>query len=252
MRQIYCVALIFFGAVCAVSNQVYAFEFENYGQYKKALKTLALPQKSWIGQDGNWLARDRKTKKKRFYNANAHNILQANGYENYNSLPQRAAFYDWLQLHNDQKNVPSKWCGIAAKTVEKLNLTLIPFARWVGISDKNICFFVKSGNKLILDDVWQTLQVLYKTPMQTAAEALAFDGKLLLKEQILIQNAYLALPPKSLKRLEKGIKKQSLVAKIASSDPAFVGDLLSINERWAYGMQLMNYAITAQNVIDFQ
>jgi hypothetical protein len=159
-------------------------------------------------------------------------------------LPQRAAFYAWL--HQNQHQNQTKWCDVAQKTVLQLQVLLRTSVRLSGFSNAEIQKFVRIGNQIILEDVWQDLQQLHVEPIQNPY---IFDALLLHREQVLIQSYYEKLSPKNTKKLEKGIKNEILIAKIITKNDGiiFFGKLLDINQRWAYGMQKMGYNVIASD-----
>ncbi|WP_316820510.1 hypothetical protein [Pedobacter gandavensis] len=142
------------------------------------------------GSDGHWLTSDREDNTEVWNEANRVNIQKPNGYKEYENLDQRADFYRWFQSQTEAKGSETKWAGAAAETVDKLKMLLWKSSELMGYSNSEIKAFVKSGNKLILDDAWSSLQKLYNGQALKGKQAEAWDSKQLYKEQILINNSY--------------------------------------------------------------
>ena len=137
--------------------------------------------------------------------------------------------------------------GAAAQTVDKLENLLGWGATATGYSNEEIKGFVKSGNKLILDDIWGDLQGLYNGPPVKGAAAFNWDAKQLLKEQMVINDSYWGLAGASLSILENSVKKNGFLPKFFSG-PSFSGSILNVNDRWVYGMTTMGYQVQVKDV----
>ena len=231
-------------------------EYPTYEAYKKAQGNKAVAEKDWTGQDGHWLADDRDDWKKgttnRFSTANEFNITQEKGSGNYENLEQREAFYNWFQSATEAKGFETKWAGGAAMAVDKLEWLVDGWGAtsgFFGYSNKEIEGWVKSGNKLILDDAWKPLMDLYAGKPLKGKDAYNWDANQLLKEQQVINPSYWTLSNSSLTTLENSLKKNYVGAKLFTmGSPTFKGILLSVNDRWVYGMTLMKYKVTSADV----
>lgn len=233
-------------------------EYENYDAYKKAHGDKAIAEKDWTGQDGHWLASDRESWKKgvnnRFSSANEFNIKQEGGSSNYANLEQREAFYNWFQASTETKGFETRWAGGAAQAVDKLEWIEGGTGTFVSMwplqyANNEIQDWVRAGNKLILDDVWKDLMSLYSGPILKGDDAYNWDAKQLLKEQQVIDPSYWRLSNKSLTILENSLKKNYWCPKLFTmGSPTFKGTLLSVTDRWVYGMTLMKYKVTAADV----
>jgi YD repeat-containing protein len=229
-------------------------EYKSYDAYKKDVGNKAIAEKDWNGQDGNWLTSDRTSWAKgtdnRFSKANEFNITQKDGSKNYEDLGQRKDFYKWFQSATDKKGFETRWSGGAAQAVDKLEYLVGGWGTVSGIfgySSKEIESWVKAGNKLILDDVWGNLMQLYGGPILKGKDAFNWDAGQLLKEQQVIDPSYWNLSNESLTTLENSLKKNYVLSKFISG-PKFSGILLSVTDRWVYGMTLMNYKVTSADV----
>ncbi|WP_214225834.1 DUF6443 domain-containing protein [Pedobacter sp. B4-66] len=210
-------------------------EYEDEEAYRKDN-----PNGKLDGKDGHWLKSDRENNTDVWDKANETNIQKSDGHNEYANLDQRADFYRWFQSETDSRGFETRWAGAAASTVDKLKNLLGIGASMTGYSNDEIKNFVKSGNKLILDDVWGGLQSLYNGDPIKGSAAGSWDGKQLLKEQNIINNSYWNLSNKSLTILDNSLKKNYFLSKFIPG-PVFQGNLLSIQDRWKYGMGMMNY-----------
>jgi len=227
---------------------------ETYKEYPTVQAYYAEnPDGTLDGSDGNWLTSDRENNTDVWKNANMVNLTKANGSDEYTNLDQRADFYRWFQSATDAKGFTTRWSGAAAVTVDHLK-TLIGegfkglFSGVTGYTNDEIRKFVVSGNKLILDDIWGSLQNLYNGAVLTGKAASDWDGNQLLKEQQVINDSYWDLTPGSITILENSLKHNYFLAKIFDWNPSFKGSLLDVKARWVYGMTLMGYSVTVNNV----
>lgn len=192
------------------------------------------------GKDGHWLKADRIHHTVVWSTANEINILNNNGFDQYDTIEERSDFYKWFQLKTDSLGFHTKWAGIAANTTRKLSKLLTAVPSLTGNSNKEIKAFVSYGNQLIFDDIWKDLQQLRQGKILKGKEAKDWDGKLLWREQNLINASYLNLSQRSLNILLKSLRKESPLSKFFPGFE-FEGDLLSIQDRWNYGMKMMGY-----------
>ncbi|MFC3198170.1 hypothetical protein ACFOET_11160 [Parapedobacter deserti] len=153
-------------------------------------------------------------------------------------MEQRRGFYSWFQSETDSRGFETRWAGAAARTVGKLEMLLWKSSDVLGYSNSEIRGFVQSGNKLILDDVWGSLQGLYNGQPLVGAAAQSWDSKQLYQEQILINDLYWGLSNKSLTTLENSIKQNYILSRF-TTDPRFKGSILNTHDRYKFGMKLM-------------
>jgi len=229
----------------------------------------AIAQDEWHGQDGNWLRNDREQtgnghkESNTFTNANEFNINRNDGSNEYQNLGQRKSFYTWLQNATEARGFKTKWPGGAAQAVNKLEWLVLEttygningsdgHVNWsekFGYSNKEIQDWVRSGNKLILDDVWPNLMSLYNGPVLTGRDAYNWDAKQLLREQQVINPSYWRLSNASLTILENSLKKKYFLSKFMPGPKLSAqGSVMSVTDRWVYGMTLMGYRVTPANV----
>lgn len=191
--------------------------------------------KATLGK-GDWRTSDRENNTSVWQNANAYNIQQTNGSNEYVNLDQRADFYRWFQSSTEGKGFRTQWASAAAKTVDSLKKLLGLYDKiGMDISNTEIRNFVTSGNRLILDDIWISLQELYNGPVLKGKNAVNWDSQNLINEQHLIQAKYNALSPSSIRILNNDL--------FVGSFFQFRGNVLNLNHRYIYGMGNMGYII---------
>jgi len=209
-------------------------EFANLDDYLKNY-----PKGKHTGK-GNWLKADREKETEIWNEANKINIKKIKGYLEYQDIYQRCDFYKWFGQTTDSLGFEIRWATAAKETTAKLKNLLKPIALAAGNSNKEIEDFVHIGNRIIFDDIWTDLQSLYEHQPLKGNEAEIWDGRLLLKEQHLIDPYYRKLSKSSLHKLQKSLRKETKFAKILPGFE-FQGNLLSIKDRWFCGMKMMHY-----------
>ncbi|PWS30531.1 hypothetical protein [Pedobacter paludis] len=210
-------------------------EFSSIDDY---IKTF--PAGKHNGLDGNWLKADREKESEIWNQANKINIKKPNGYLEYQDIYQRCGFYKWFELKTDSLGFETRWAEAAKETTSKLKKLLTSIAIASGNSNKEIEEFVVTGNGIIFDDIWKDLKALYEHQPLRGIDAEIWDGHLLLKEQNLIDPYYRKLSKTSLTKLQKSLRKETTFSKMMAGFE-FEGNLLSIQDRWLYGMKMMHY-----------
>lgn len=193
------------------------------------------------GSDGNWLTKDRQNKSKVWDKANHRNLQSSDGYKAYRTLIERAAFYDWFDQETKKQGFTTQWAKLAGNTTKRLNFLTSTSAKLLGYSNREIDKFIIDGNELIFNDCWPELVKLIRMPPLTGERAKEWDGKILKHEQMLIHPSYLKLKKSSLLKLERLLRKESLLTQFLPGYE-FEGSILSINDVYMYGMKRMGYA----------
>lgn len=222
-------------ALLILSFKAECKEFSNIDDYIKTFPTCKLN-----GLDGNWLKADREKESEIWNQANKINIKKPNGYLEYQDIYQRCDFYKWFELKTDSLGFETRWAQAAKETTSKLKKLLTSIAIASGNSNKEIEEFVNTGNGIIFDDIWKDLKTLYEHQPLKGLDAEIWDGHLLLKEQNLIDPYYRKLSKTSLKKLQKSLRRETAFSKMLPGFE-FDGNLLSIRDRWFYGMKMMHY-----------
>jgi|GEM_PF-682630 len=192
------------------------------------------------GKDGNWLKADRDKNTAVWNHANEINLQKQNGYLEYQNIYQRSNFFKWFRFKTDSLGFETRWAKAAITTTKKLKNLLSPVALLTGNSNHEIQFFIEDGNRIIFDDIWKDLKSLYEHQPLKGKDAEIWDGHLLLKEQNLIEPSYRKLGNNSLKKLEKLLRRENMLSRVLPGYE-FDGNLLSIRDRWLYGMKMMGY-----------
>lgn len=155
--------------------------------------------------------------------------------QQYANLAQRQAYYRWANQYFERHKYRIKWMKAADKTIGTLAFGLPKLVSWLGYSNAEIRAFILKGNKLILDDMLPRINdLMSNTSLEkqlTAEEALQWDAQTLADEQALIQPLYKVLSKESIRILENNL----------STTYGVKINMLSIPERWTFGMHLMGY-----------
>lgn len=211
----------------------------------KSMKAFAKATGGKSLGSGDWLTSDRKGNTDVWKNANAYNLQQDNGANEYTSIGQRADFYGWFQNSTDAKGFETKWAGAASNVASNIDLLTNGLIKFLGYSNDNAASFAKTGNRMIFEDVFPKLRSLYNGSSLKGSAAYNWDAMALSQEQSLIQPLYESTSEFG---LLSGLAKQLFYFSSASSllsnpVPAFPanGNLMSASERWAYGMHNMGY-----------
>ncbi|WP_316735984.1 hypothetical protein [Pedobacter aquatilis] len=218
-----------------LSIRVNAKEFLTFNDYRKTY-----PERKLNGNDGNWLKDDREKNSETWNQANKINLKKTNGYLEYQDIYQRCDFYKWFEEKTDSLGFQTRWPAAARETTSKLKNLLNPIALAAGNSNKEIETFVITGNAIIFDDIWKDLKSLFEHAPLKGLDAEVWDGRLLLREQNIIDPYYQRLGELSLKKLQKSIRRETTLSKLFSGFE-FEGNLLNIKDRWLYGMKMMHY-----------
>lgn len=218
-----------------IINLAEAKEFRSIEAYLEVFPK-AIPN----GKDGNWLKSDRLKNTAAWNNANKFNIRFENGFQEYADIAERSAFYHWFQHQTDSLGFETKWSYAATITTRKLEKLLTQPAKLSGITNPEICTFVTEGSRVIFDDIWKSLRLLYTSKPLTGKTAETWDADLLLQEQKIIEPYYQKLSAATIKKLEKLLRKENFFSRLMPGYE-FEGNLLNLRDRWYYGMKMMHY-----------
>lgn len=206
---------------------------------------------------GDWLTSDRENNTETWKKANAHNLQQEKGQDEYTSIEQRAAFYKWFQGATKEKGFDTKWAGAAADVAfavnEIANPTLGGWDMWFvaelfSYTDRAAEDFANTGNRMIFEDVFPKLKKLFNGPVLTGTDAYSWDAMALSEEQYLIQPLYETT--KAIGTVTAGAKQRlTFSSTLASMKDIRIkpfpdgGNIVNPSERWAFGMQGMNRTV---------
>jgi len=214
-------------------------EYKSMKQYKRKTGNEKLGE-------NDWLKSDRTGNTDKWKSANLYNLNNTASGE-YETISQRAGFYNWFQSHSESKGFKTKWAGAAAKVAEGVDIlgsgSTASSAEALGFSNSEIRTMLNRGNKLIFDDAMPKLKELLGGTVLVGTIAVNFDAKMLSQEQHLVQPLYTTLSKSSLALLTEGVKQEhwfaGTMASMLSPIPAFKGTLTKVNDRWIYGFNQM-------------
>jgi hypothetical protein len=211
---------------------------------------------------GDWVAADRHTLSGTFETANLHN-LSTGDTSQYVQIEERRDFYRWFYQYTAARGYTTRWALAAslvangAHQVAHMDPVVEGAARLVGTVSDELQGMMRIGNQVIFDNVFPKLQQLLAGGPLTGAAALRWDMQVLSEEQSLIQPLYASVSPSTISQLE-GIARQQGFAGLGAwitgganvpagphnnggSMPGFGGgSILSVDDRWTYGMQVGN------------
>ncbi len=226
------------------------FEFNSYQAYVDYAKAndLTVMDRSSIGTQGHWLASDRRTDSNVWHDANVFNLVTGQ-YNQYTTITQRTAFYEWMAGVFEAQGHEVQWVG-AAYAVASLMMRMdneYVGAMVDGFND-DIVGFANAGNKMIFDDVFDRLRSLFilgeeKRPL-TGNIAKEWDIETLRREQFdIVDDLYQKLSknnPAAVKILEVLSHTTPVpIIDTGMKDLTFKGDLLNPQDRFDHGMTNM-------------
>ena len=207
-----------------------------------------LKQSEWYNIDG-------RTEQSSFGSAAMNNLMTLNN-KAYTRIMERAEFYEWFQGASEAKGFKTRWAGAASKVATAVGLVAgelpdhadmgtAPITDFLGYSNDAIRAFSYAGNEMIFNDALPKLRAIYTGPVREGELAETTDKIMLAQEQNLVQRLYKAQSESTIRLLSDGAKQKSwFVRNIA---PVPVGpfpesfNLMSVRDRWVYGMHGMNY-----------
>ncbi len=216
-------------------------EYESMKAFRKATGNKKLGS-------GDWLTKDRSGNTDIWKNANAHNLQQEKGHEEYTNIEQRAAFYGWFQEDTKAKGFETKWAGAASEVANAINMMTWKVG---GITDalnyssKDARSFANTGNRMIFEDAFPKLRNLNNGEViKDKQKAINWDATMLSQEQNLIQPLYQTTPAFGL--LSAAAKQRLAFSSWIAPVKQFPkeGSLMDVRQRWAYGMKNMGYNVT--------
>jgi hypothetical protein len=220
-------------------------------QQMPVIQCAEMPQNTDVSTlgPGDWLVYDRVNNTQRWQDACLHN-LQTNNARQYTQPHERRDFYLWFYNHVSAMGHEVRWpiaAYVVAGGAAKLSYGS-PFGNALQIA-------VRQGNQVIFDDVLPKLRDLAAGPVLTGAEAQSWDAQTLSDEQALVQAMYGQMQDGTVEEFRGFATQDNLMAQAGgligldrphrdgqwhnrSAQPAFSGDLMSVDDRWSYGMDL--------------
>lgn len=237
-------------------------EYSSYEEYKMDKGDAALEVMN--GSDGAWLSDHREifqakfevkysfSEKDRselygdsqisgvFSNAAQANLESGNS-SNYTTIGQRTNFYRWAQDKANSEGYGVRWPGAAAGVAANIDKADDAMSLYSGFSNDEAAIFANSGNKAIFNDAFPKLQLPFSNQALTGLDAMKWDMQTLAEEQTLIQPLYLGLTAETSNLLSGLAKQTNPFVDLAVKTPKFHGELLSITDRWLYGLNNAGY-----------
>lgn len=229
----------------------------SHAAYDPILRRHELPNGTPESQlnDGDWLISDRVIASDRWDRANMHNLLQQRPHE-YTQPHERRDFYLWIYNYTSERGFETRW-PLAAYLVARGAAHLSYGNDW--IIDDDVQVAARRGNQIIFDDVFPKLRALVTGPVLRGVAAQQWDAQTLSEEQTLIQTMYTTMGQTTINDFGSVARGESGLAYAASLIPSlrvtrphrdgiyhrgireiepFSGDIMSIDDRFRYGMRL--------------
>lgn len=210
--------------------------------------------------DQDWTTADRLFNTQRWQNACLHN-LNAVDSSQYVRIVERRDFYKWFYEYTTSLGYGTRWALAAyivangAHQIADMDVDHAIANDTLGLANVELQGAMREGNQDIFDNVLPKLKKLVDGGKLTGRAALTWDMQVLAEEQTLIQPMYKRMAPETVEQLDYIARKKRFAGwgawwtdedevsagpgRAAGTVPAFGGpSLLSIRDRWTYGMQL--------------
>ncbi|MCI0559031.1 MAG: hypothetical protein MN733_11085, partial [Nitrososphaera sp.] len=199
--------------------------------------------------DGDWCYSDRINNTKQWREANRFNLSQPFGYEEYETVEQRAAFYIWFTDAVRANGHDVSWSAAAAFVASQMAFLVenfdIFYSAFAGAGQYtlaetlvNMRAFAIAGNQLIFNDVFGKLAGLYfGSVVYTGQAAKAWDRSTLTHEQKLVQDIYNSQKPGTIRALQVFASNPSILPEPLDLIP-FEGNVMVRQDRVTYGMHV--------------
>jgi len=223
---------------------------------------------------GDWLRSDRINFTWRWNRANVINLM-TNDYNQYSSIEQRAAFYNWFDQIREIQGHEIEWTAAAYLVAEQMsNVTrkdkstsyilrglgnVVDFTgvQFVDAMTPQVQALANEGNKAIFNDVFPNLRAVYTRGLQgkpiTGKEAKEWDAETLRHEQFeVVDPIYKKQSPQTKKILQEMASGDVflVISSWLSGLPDFKGDINSPQDRYDYGMELLDFYHKYKDAID--
>ena len=188
---------------------------------------------------GDWREKDREANNDTWKKANAHNLQQPNGHEQYQTITERTAFYQWFHQVIQEKGHEVKWVGSASIVSEQMaGLDGILAKMFVS---QEIIDFGNAGNKAIFDDVFPHLRALYNRDQPLKGDAAkAWDQETLRREQFdVIEPLYAQQSEETLDTLQSMAEGEGFYGFGTAPELKMKGDVRNPQDRYDHGMAMV-------------
>lgn len=217
--------LLSFILIATLSIQgLFAREYENLVQYKAKTGRTELKRT-------DWLKSDRKNKTRQWREACRFNFSYQGGAKEYQSMEERAAFYDWcsdyLRTQGHQINWP--------EATHQLSLYMLKSQR-AGF-DSDIRLFCRGVHKVVFDTAFTMLQEVKNLDQPiVGSAAIEWDNQMFFFEHTEIyQPLIVKMDEQSLKKLNKIMDRKGFAAFSIPIELELKGEVEVLNDRltWA-------------------
>ncbi|MBK7764412.1 MAG: hypothetical protein IPI46_13880 [Bacteroidetes bacterium] len=196
---------------------------------------------------GDWLRSDRENNTDIWGNANKYNLQQKDGYNQYNSIEQRAGFYGWYAVQEDLRGGETKWAGAAYIVAKQMTLMDIFYKNgdlqmlYGAKNAKDLNSFANAGNKAIFNDVFDNLRDNLNEAAKKGEAAQKWDMQTLHREQFdivqPIYEAWVKYNPKLNNYLQEFASYKGLSSVMRMpTQLKFEGNILKAQDRYNHGM----------------
>jgi hypothetical protein len=212
-------------------------------------------------QLSDWSYSDRVNFTERWNRANALNLMRGpSGAQEYRTITQRAAFYDWFdQIRKVQKH-ETMWPAAAWVVASQMGNVEDPVRSGVlaarraaigrTVDSDRLLQLAKDGNKAIFDDVFPRLKEVFERGLKgdplRGERATTWDKEVLHREQFdvvqPIYQKYAGSDPNmrgELKDLASGADVLTVSGVAIANALDFKGDILSAQDRYQHGLQVV-------------
>jgi hypothetical protein len=230
----------------------------NRAVQRKEIRPFSFPSQLLGKQD--WTTADREGRTQQWKDACLANLMAADSSQ-YVRVIERKAFYEWFYEYSTSLGYTTRWALAASLVANGAHLIADmdvehAFADdTLGLASVELQGFMREGNQVIFDNVLPKLRKLIRGGPLTGRAALEWDMQVLAEEQTLIQPMYDRVAPETREQLDYIARKKRFagigawwtdedeVAKGPGRNPGTVppfagSSMLSIRERWEYGMGL--------------
>jgi hypothetical protein len=224
------------------------------------LQRRELPAGSTPTTAKDWTTADRERNTQRWKDACLAHLNAADSSQ-YERIVERRDFYRWFYEHTAARGFHTRWALAAslvangAHQIADMDVDHDLANETLGLANVELQGAMREGNQVIFDNVLPKLKKLYDGGPLKGRAALEFDMQILSEEQVLIQPMYDRMSKETIQQMDYIARKKRFAGwgadwtdeeNVAEGPfnkggvvPAFGGSsLLSVKDRWTYGMKL--------------
>jgi hypothetical protein len=206
-----------------------------YGKEWKCLKTYQKETSNSLLSESDWLTFDRTHRTTVWTSANAYNLVH-NKPEEYQTIKQRSAFYEWMRQVLKEKGHEVIWPAMAELISNKLQI-MQHFPQCLLIR-KKVKNYAKLGGGIVFNSSFDNLKTIYNAAaLLKNTAALQWDETMLYNEQfIYLETIYKTIDKRSLHQIERIAKGKFLYGIVVPRAIRFEGDISNPKDRYNYGI----------------